>query len=338
MLDFDGGRLKDGVGEGSRRYASLFASSPYSASPFDLRPAGSFGLELVHARKTTPALEITGLSDLSINACLTATAEIGLDVGDGMRVQRQVPAGTINVLPPGITARALIPSGRETLTGSFDGPALSALMSRHDVELASMDRYVGQAVRQADAVAIMQRMWNECVIADRSSDLFVDALSLQLLALLVREERLSPWGIGGVEDRRIGHVVQFIEAHLADDLSINGLAEIAALSPGYFARSFRKATGEAVWQYVMRRRCERARERIVRTGDALAQIAFDCGFAKPRAHEPHLQVRLRHDAGQPARNAVGRPRAGGRRGRSGSDPARFGSGHPRSETSLHPAG
>ena len=281
MLDFDEERLKDGMEGESRRYATLFASSVYSASLFDWRPVGSFGLELVHARKTTPDLEITGLSDLSVNACLTATAEIGLDVGDGMRVQRQVPAGTINVLPPGITARAVIPSARETLTGSFDWLAVLGLLSRHDVELASMDRYVGHAVRQADAVAIMRRMWNECVIADRSSDLFVDALSLQLLALLVRERQLSPRGNGGVEDRRIGHVVQFIEAHLGDDLSINGLAEIAALSPGYFARSFRKVMGEAVWQYVMRRRCERARERIVRTSDALARIAFDCGFANP---------------------------------------------------------
>ena len=80
-------------------------------------------------------------------------------------------------------------------------------------------------------------------------------------------------------DRRIGRAIDYLEAHLGEALSVAELASVATMSASHFARSFRSATGEAVWAYVQRRRAERACEMVSRTSLPLSRIAEACGFA-----------------------------------------------------------
>jgi len=56
------------------------------------------------------------------------------------------------------------------------------------------------------------------------------------------------------------------------------------LSATHFARRFKRSTGSAPHQYLMRSRVERARRLLVETDNAIAQIAFACGFT----HQEHL--------------------------------------------------
>ena len=81
------------------------------------------------------------------------------------------------------------------------------------------------------------------------------------------------------EDVRVARVIDYIEAHLGEPLSVAELASVACLSAGYFSRSFRATTGEALWAYVRRRRGERAMEMLRTTRLSIAEIAYACGFA-----------------------------------------------------------
>jgi AraC family transcriptional regulator len=74
-------------------------------------------------------------------------------------------------------------------------------------------------------------------------------------------------------------VVEFMQAHLDQDLSLDVLAQQIGFSPYHFARLFRQAVGESPHQFLLRRRIERAQRLLKKTDAPLALIAIECGFA-----------------------------------------------------------
>ncbi len=80
---------------------------------------------------------------------------------------------------------------------------------------------------------------------------------------------------------RIARALRHVDAHLAGDLSLDVLADVAALSRFHFSRVFRGLTGEGVADAVRRTRLNRAAILVVATRDPLAAIAARVGFGHP---------------------------------------------------------
>lgn len=77
---------------------------------------------------------------------------------------------------------------------------------------------------------------------------------------------------------RFTRVVDYIEEHLDQDLSLAELASLVHLSVTQFARAFKAAYGTAPYRYIIRRRVQRA-EVLLRTSDQkIASIAATVGF------------------------------------------------------------
>jgi AraC family transcriptional regulator len=77
---------------------------------------------------------------------------------------------------------------------------------------------------------------------------------------------------------RLRRVTDYIEAHLAEPLSLTEIGEIACLSPFHFSRSFKRSAGVGLHEYVVRRRIERAKQLMLYSDLSLAQIAGTVGF------------------------------------------------------------
>lgn len=82
----------------------------------------------------------------------------------------------------------------------------------------------------------------------------------------------------GLTERQLDRVTEYIEANLGMDLSLADLARVSSLSPSHFAKLFKKATGYTPYQFLMRRRIERARHLLASTNETIGQIAIECGF------------------------------------------------------------
>ena len=119
--------------------------------------------------------------------------------------------------------------------------------------------------------------------------LYVEGLSIAALGLVFGRGIEAALMVQiGSEDARIARATEYAETHIGKTISVAELAAVACLSPGHFSRTFKATTGEAVWAYVQRRRCERARDMLLATKKPIAQIAFDCGFA----NQAHLTRQL----------------------------------------------
>ena len=79
---------------------------------------------------------------------------------------------------------------------------------------------------------------------------------------------------------RLKRVIDFIEANLAEPLTLELLAHVAGLSVFHFARVFRKATGHSPYHYVCERRLLRAQRLLMAHDMAVQDIAPLCGFPR----------------------------------------------------------
>lgn len=77
---------------------------------------------------------------------------------------------------------------------------------------------------------------------------------------------------------RINQVLDFIENHLEDVISLDCLAERAHFSRYHFLRLFQERMGEAPYSYLRRRRLEIGASQLLYSGESVAAIASTCGF------------------------------------------------------------
>ncbi|MDC0610184.1 AraC family transcriptional regulator [Vibrio sp.] len=80
-------------------------------------------------------------------------------------------------------------------------------------------------------------------------------------------------------DRRIKEVIEFIDLHLAEDLSIVKLASIAYLSATQFKKLFRAQTNETAMTYITRLRMEKAKALLLHSDYSIQIVANTVGYS-----------------------------------------------------------
>ena len=81
-------------------------------------------------------------------------------------------------------------------------------------------------------------------------------------------------GLPAFLDRRLD---EYIQANLAQNLSIADLAQIVGLSTSHLTKLFKQSKGISLYQYVIRCRIERAKQLLKQEG-AIAEVAIQAGF------------------------------------------------------------
>jgi AraC family transcriptional regulator len=76
-------------------------------------------------------------------------------------------------------------------------------------------------------------------------------------------------------------VEDHVRERLAEEISVETLAELAELSPFHFSRVFKETTGMTPMQFVIRERITRAQQLIRETSRSLIEIGLDIGYTSP---------------------------------------------------------
>ena len=82
---------------------------------------------------------------------------------------------------------------------------------------------------------------------------------------------------------RFRQVLQFIDTHLDEDLSVERLAGVAAFSKYHFHRQFSELLGIGVYRYIQMLRLKRAGHQLAFRGDSIIDIALQSGYESPEA-------------------------------------------------------
>jgi AraC family transcriptional regulator len=158
---------------------------------------------------------------------------------------------------------------RKAIDEPFDGklPELRPRVALHDPETEKL-------------VAALRR---DMDLDDRYSRLCLDHVGAMLALRLftthgegVKSLPVIRGGLGASCQRRL---LDFIEAHLTEEIGLGQLAEEAGLSPYHFSKAFKTSLGVPPWRYVTERRIHRAKELLLDGCRSITEIAHDLGFS-----------------------------------------------------------
>ena len=104
----------------------------------------------------------------------------------------------------------------------------------------------------------------------------------------------------------IPELMGYIEAHIAQDLSLQQLAETMHFHPVYLARAFKEATGTTVGEYIATVRLERAKALLSGSRLPLQEVALRTGFTSTNYFCRWFNKEM-HMTPKTYRNRKGRP-------------------------------
>lgn len=144
--------------------------------------------------------------------------------------------------------------------------------------------------------SVCRQILREMTCGDKVSRVMLEALGRQLVGGLLRRHSnlaettaLPPYDVAGYRDRRLRYAIEYLEAHLADDLGPGRLAAVVGLSAAHLTTLFREGTGDPPYRWLMNRRFHRACELLGESALSVTAIAHQCGFASSQ----HLAVVMR---------------------------------------------
>lgn len=108
--------------------------------------------------------------------------------------------------------------------------------------------------------------------------IIVDSLAIMVGADLMRAGVTQGASRGGLTSVQRDALRDFVQAHLAEDISLGDLAAVAGQSVFHFTRQFKKSTGTTPYQYVLEARIERAKHIMRDTALPLSTVAQMVGF------------------------------------------------------------
>ncbi len=133
---------------------------------------------------------------------------------------------------------------------------------------------------------LFARMLDELKLARQSSILLLDSLFESFVIRLARSHSsLSrPRHAQAVDmaPHRLRRVLDYIEANLAQDISLADLVAAAGSSQSHFSRAFRLATGSSPYRFLVARRIDYARVMLLTGNESIATVGTRCGFNSRR--------------------------------------------------------
>lgn len=116
-------------------------------------------------------------------------------------------------------------------------------------------------------------------------DLLIETLADALVVRLLNDHSsvsVNPFpitrGAKGLDSRRLQRVIEYIQANLKKEITIEELAAAASLSRFHFSRMFKATTGRSPGRFIGQLRLELAKS-LLGAGRSIADVAHDCRFS-----------------------------------------------------------
>ena len=129
------------------------------------------------------------------------------------------------------------------------------------------------------------------------SKLYVESLTNLLAVHLLRQYTATklhlPSYEGGLPERQLLQVLDYINDHLEQEIRLANLAQLLDMSQFHFSHLFKQSIGMAPYQYLLQQRVERVKQLLKQTDQSIMDIALLCGF---NSHS-HLSKQFRQLTG-----------------------------------------
>ena len=111
------------------------------------------------------------------------------------------------------------------------------------------------------------------------ADSMATAMAAQLIQYYSTRNHCFREHEDGLSKQKLRQAIEYIEAHLGEDISLSDIAIELGMSQYYFCHLFKRSTGISPHQFLIRQRVERAKRLLKQLGRTITSVALECGFA-----------------------------------------------------------
>lgn len=126
-----------------------------------------------------------------------------------------------------------------------------------------------------------------------SSRFYAESASTFLAAHLVKHYATKQWVFqkytGGLSSDKLRQAIDYIQAHLAENLSLEAIATEVGMSRFYFCRLFKQSIGITPYQYLIKCRIDRAKVLLRQRKLGITDIAVEVGFSNQSHFTKHFK-------------------------------------------------
>lgn len=122
--------------------------------------------------------------------------------------------------------------------------------------------------------------------------LFAESASTMLAVHLIKhyavKKPIISEYLGGLAKYQLRTAIEYIQAHLNEDISLKAIAQQVGMSMHHFSRLFKQSSGYSPYQYVLRCRVERAKMLLLQRL-SIAEVALAVGFTSQSHLTQHFK-------------------------------------------------
>ncbi len=115
-------------------------------------------------------------------------------------------------------------------------------------------------------------------LSSKTSDSLIAGSKLLLLIGKLSELAVRPDGVSGQTNRIVFRAIRYINAHYAQELTVEEVAKYCNVSTSYLHRLFMRVRGTTPHDCIMDRKITAAKAMLMNTQKSIADVATACGF------------------------------------------------------------
>lgn len=261
----------------------------------------------IHVLDPPGRAEVT-FADHVLALHLTGTGRLRREIG-GRAVRGWFAPGTMNLVAADVHTSWEGSGGARAVMLAISPDYLSRVIEESWERPPGAVEIAGQfLVRDSVVETLLTRLAFEVRNGSPSGQLYAESAS-EFLAHHILHTYSSLAGppprlVGGLAGHRLKAVQEYVEASLAQSISLHRLAELAGVSVRHFERAFRQALGVPPHAYVLQRRVEAAKhlllmEPALSVEDIVGRVGFSSAshlafaFRRQTGYSPSAFRRLR---------------------------------------------
>ncbi|RTE03047.1 helix-turn-helix domain-containing protein [Paenibacillus whitsoniae] len=180
----------------------------------------------------------------------------------------------------------LLPAGSDQAYGTISDDTFGKFWCHFSAKIGDLDLFQILHVSpfiKVNALEMFKEKFERLISWSKdsamTSELRLHAALLDLIADYIEQSPSMKLSIGGTPTfEKMNNVLDYMAAHLSEQVSIEELAQITHYHPNYFINAFKQFTGYSPIHYMNHLRAEKAKELLLTTELSVSQIAESFGM------------------------------------------------------------
>lgn len=180
----------------------------------------------------------------------------------------------------------LLPAGSNQAYGTISDHTFGKYWCHFTAKIGDLDLF--QILQTSAFITIkdpesLQRKFEQLIAYNKGEELTsafrVNAILSEFIAEFIEQSETVKLNLASTPTyEKMNSVLHYMEQHIADNVSVDTLSQIAHYHPNYFINAFKQFTGYSPIQYMNHLRSEKAKDLLMMTELNVSQIADSLGM------------------------------------------------------------